>query len=136
MAKIKTIDKAAIVAMRTVIEAALQGVAKEYGLDITVGHGTYGESTGSLKVEMVVPTADGIPADFRKYCSVYGLKPEQFGMVFTYEGKQYKLTGISVGRVYPILTLKLSTNTRVDLRFSDELKAVFTNALTAAKTAA
>jgi hypothetical protein len=136
MKKIQTIDKATLVAMRTVIESALQGVAKEYGLEITVGNGTYGGSTGSLKVEMVVPTADGIPTVFRQHCGFYGLKPEQFGMVFTHEAAQYKLIGISPGRSYPIIALKLSTNKQVGLSMTDELKAVFTNAVSAAKTAA
>jgi hypothetical protein len=135
MKKIQTIDKETLIALRPIIETALQGVAKELGLEITLGNGTYGGSTGSLKIEMVVPTADGIPTEFRQYCGLYGLKPEQFGMVFNYEGKHYKLIGISAGLTYPIETLKLSTNRKVALSMTDELKAVFA-ALPAAAVAA
>jgi hypothetical protein len=108
--KFVKIDKDAIIALRKLVQAHLDPLMKDIGLEINIGPGTYGGSTGSLKLEFTLPAVDGIPIVFRENCECYGLTLEDFGKPFMYKNDQCKIIGLNTGaRAFPIEVQRIST---------------------------
>ena len=85
---------------------ALKQVAETYGLQVSEGRGGYDPTGGTFdkKYTFTIPTEDGIPADFRRLASMFGMKPEDYGRTFTTHQGTYSICGISPrSRKYPIL---------------------------------
>jgi len=98
---------------RTVQEAALaelQKVADKYGLVVQSGGGTFTSTSFRFKVEFAVVDDSGVAQSrdathFERYCTLYGLKPEDLGREFVYRGSKYTIVGLSSrSRKFPILT--------------------------------
>ena len=88
--------------IRADMEAALATVEKKYG--IKIGMAGFKFSPGSFETKMTVVTekaSGGIEsdvdpkwiADFNRYYLSYGLKAEDLGKEFTFQGKKAKLVG-------------------------------------------
>ena len=56
---IETLDRAALKALRSPLQAALDVVAKEHGISIKVGSGSYSFQNASLKLELAVKDNTG-----------------------------------------------------------------------------
>lgn len=92
----------------------LEALGKRLGIKLSVGGGQYGAD--QLTIKVVATPGDPAVADaaakqkFATSCHYYGLKAEDFGAIFTSQGKRYKLTGVSPSRPkYPISGECLST---------------------------
>jgi len=84
------------------VNKALAEVGKELGINIVrKGNGTYDDSTFTFKVECALIGADGgvkskTAEDFKKYATMYGLKPTDFGRTFkTRDGKEFTICGLN-----------------------------------------
>jgi hypothetical protein len=91
-------------ALRNAIVEALEGVAKEHGLTVRVGGGTYSEYTFNPKVEFSCTTEAGAPAGFAYDAELLGLPRDAWGKTFTQRGETYTIVGINLrARKYPVL---------------------------------
>lgn len=86
--------------IRTDAEAALLDVAAKHGVQLTVGSGSFARdgSNASLKLEIAGIADDGQvmtkeATDFKRLASSFGLTPEDLGMTFTFNGKEFRLLG-------------------------------------------
>lgn len=94
------VDRQLLKAARPQIEAALKEVGEKLGITITVGSGNFlpDGSAGMLKLELAEVREDGVSAGeiaFRKVCSLYGLKPEDYGKELKIRNETFKLIGLN-----------------------------------------
>lgn len=85
------------------VNKALSEVGRKLGINIErTGGGRFDNSTFTFKVECALIGADGIvrdkeSEDFKKYASMYGLKPEHFGKTFkTWDGQEFTICGLNM----------------------------------------
>lgn len=94
---------------------ALQAVASEHGLIVSVGSARYSDARVSIKVEFAATVAadgegtPGAPADFARDAAAVGLDDHAFGREFVYGGESYRVTGIKRSRrKYPVTAVRVS----------------------------
>ena len=110
MSNIKAFDRTNLRVLSAEISAALEPVAKKYGLSLAKGNGTFSPTNYRLKVEFNV-VQDGATAamrpevlDFQRSAGFYGLDPSDLGKMVNVYGKMYKIIGLMPNRRrYPIL---------------------------------
>lgn len=82
--------------------AAVEPVAAKYCLGVKPGGGSFDTLTWTEKLTFTVQeTKDGKSAEqaqFEQLCAIYHLRPEHFGMGFTWNGTRYRLTGVQPSR--------------------------------------
>lgn len=91
---------------RKELKESVKELEEKYGLDINVGSIKYSSSGFTANLEVAYGSVeDKEEADFKAYCSMYGLEPSDFGRNFTAaNGKTYTISGIrTTRRKYPIL---------------------------------
>lgn len=112
--KITAFDKPSCRVLRIAVEAKLQEVAKEFGIAIKTGHGTFMASNFNFKVEACVVANDGTvlskeAEDFKRYATSYGLEASDLGKEFELRLETYKIKGLSSRSTkFPIFATKLS----------------------------
>lgn len=102
------IDKIDRMALRLVIDTALpalQAALAPFGVTVKPARSKYSNgSTGTLQFELVAAGADPERENFEKFAMFVGLKPEDYGRLFTVNGERYKLIGIEPNRPkYPFV---------------------------------
>jgi len=105
MNPIKVMDRNTVSTISDCSQSALEKVAEKHGLILKKERGTFDPSAGTftMKFTFVCETEDGIPADFARNASRYGLTAEDFGREFTTYNGTYQITGINTRRhKYPI----------------------------------
>ena len=95
MAKITKMTRADVRTISEAAKLALQGVADQFGLTLTVPGGRFSDEAFDGRYSMALQGEDGVPADFTRNCGRFGLKPEHFGATFTSNGKTFKISGIN-----------------------------------------
>jgi hypothetical protein len=118
--KITEFDSRNVDTIRTAIDAAIQTVAKEYGIQLTAGNLTYSPNNCTVKVECSVIGAEGEAhtresEDFKRYCHRYELQEEDLNKVFvdTVNGLRYKIIGCKPRSTkYPIIVRTMDTGAR------------------------
>jgi hypothetical protein len=112
MAIVTSIGRHNITDIRTQVQAALDNVGRELGLNIKLGGIRFEQYGFTFKGEsrVVDPAVAGNPEavarlDWNRRCAVYGLRPEHFGHgVRLYDGRDYQLVGFKAGKTkYPII---------------------------------
>ena len=81
---------------RKEVEQTLEGIAKKYNANIKAGKIKYDTNSFNLDLQVTKKDIDGKSfeqVEFEKYCSWYGLKPEDYKKQFTMNGKKFALTG-------------------------------------------
>ncbi len=86
---------------------ALEPFAKEFGITIRPSGGTIGSIESTLKFQVKVADPDiqknAAKKLFDTYCSMYGLRPQDWGTTIRENTKVLTLVGIEVRRVkYPL----------------------------------
>lgn len=122
--KITKIDRAALGPLAAAIRKALEPVAAEYGLTLTMRGGSFSATNYQPKMEFAVVSADGVVLsreanDFKMMAAFYGLSPEHLGAQFSFDGNTYKITGLaSRSNKRPILAEDVAT--KRTYKFSDK----------------
>ena len=107
------IDKETLRNFRNDFAEAVKDLEQQYGIVITLGRITFDATSFSGKLEAKEgESKDQVNEDiFNKECKKYGLDPEDYDRRFTYQGKEYTITGIySRSNKYPICCLCLTDN--------------------------
>ena len=116
---ISKLDKQALIALRDPINAELAALGERLGVTFRVGNGSYGDGAeASFKLEIRVndpATAEAAArAIWNRNCGLIdyergGLRPEDFGTAFPFNGGVYRTTGIAVkgrgSQKFPILAV-------------------------------
>jgi len=111
--KITQFNRTACRMLGDAIEQALQEVAEEYGVSIKRKGGSFMPSNYTIKLEASVVTNDGIVLsreveNFKNYCHDYNLEQGDLYRVFTVNGANYRLKGLSTrSGKFPILAVSL-----------------------------
>ena len=85
---------------------AMKALEQKYGLIIELKtiHFGYDSFDGKLEAKEGASKEDVSKREFEKNCSAVGLLPEDYGQIFTQQGKLYKIIGIDLAkRKYPII---------------------------------
>ncbi len=94
------------------IEAALQPLAEELGMQIRARGGSFSETAYMAKIEVAEVAADGVAMTpeheaFIKEAMYYGLSPEDLDSEFKAKGVTYRIVGLSPRkRKYPIVAAR------------------------------
>jgi hypothetical protein len=110
--KIKAFDRVVLRQLREELNAALQGVAKKYGIKVDVANARFREQFCNFKLELAITNGKGAPAsreaeDFKSYAALYGLKPSQLGKTIRYRGNSYTITGLATrSHLFPLLATR------------------------------
>ncbi|WP_300500038.1 hypothetical protein [Marinobacter sp.] len=100
MTQVTTINRATLSKIiRPALDAKLAELSKELGIQITSGRGTYGDTTGSFKVELATITEDGQVMTpereaFLQLHNIYGLPKEALDAEVEIGGHKVKIAGI------------------------------------------
>lgn len=109
--KIEKMDRKALSVINDKAMEALKVIAEELGLEVKAGQGVFCslDNTYDAKIIFSVPTADGVPSEFRRMCKLYSLKVEDYGREFKGVDGTYKIVGIKTrNRKMPIIAQKVS----------------------------
>lgn len=97
-------NKADIARLGAAVKAALDAVATEHGITVTVNGGTYDPRVGTFKPRIEFAANDSAEKEWAAYAAMYGLTAEDFGRTFTSRGRTFTLSGINTrARTAPIL---------------------------------
>jgi len=122
---IKAFDKQNLQQLRADMDAAIQQVAQKHGITIRLKNISYLPERATSKLEFIAtgeaasaanPQAaqEAIyAADFKRYCSSFGLKPEQHGATFKHGRDTYKLVGLKPRAPKNPILAKSFTNGRI-----------------------
>lgn len=108
------IDVTMLKHVRPEIDKALADLGKRFGIVFHAAHGTYTQDgqTASFKLELTVPTADGVTkastirarADWDRYAQAYGLQFAWLGREVPTKNGPAKIIGLLIGRPkFPVL---------------------------------
>ena len=104
----KEINRDNIRVLRPPLNVALQDVARDYGLSVSVGNATFTPTNVRFKIEFTVLGETGQPIDqtvenFKMHAHIYGLSPDDLGKTFYCDGKPFTICGLKTrGWKYPI----------------------------------
>jgi hypothetical protein len=123
MGKVEKFDKTNVKTILQKCEDALQPIADEFGLDLQRKSCRYRdmEMPVAFLLQATVVDDDGKVLDkqaqeFKKYASLYGLKPEHLGKTVLSMGKVMTVVGLNTrNRKFPILCLEPKTSKRFKL---------------------
>ncbi|WP_166256336.1 hypothetical protein [Marinobacter salicampi] len=100
MPKVTIINRSTLTkTIRPALDAKLAELSEELGIQITSGRGTYGDTTGSFKVELATITEDGQVMTpereaFLRFHELYDLPKEALDAVVEIGGHKVKIAGI------------------------------------------
>ena len=109
--KITNMDRSACRTVQEAAEAALKQVAEQFGMTLKTSGGKFDNASFTPKFTFVCIAADGIPADFTRWCNLFGMTAADFGKSFRrVNGDVVKITGIApTRRRFPIMVEVLRT---------------------------
>jgi hypothetical protein len=90
-----TIDRMACRKIAARAQEALEAVAAEFGLTVTVGGGSYDPTTNSFRPKVEFAAADAAQREFEQYATLYDLSPDDFGRTFTSQGRTFTVAGVA-----------------------------------------
>lgn len=106
---INQLDKESLTHIRDQINTALELVAEDLGIDISLGSCRYTTKNATLKLEIATLGDDGAiqnkeAEDFKIFAPRYGLSASDLGKTFESSGTTYEVCGLKPrSRKYPIL---------------------------------
>jgi hypothetical protein len=95
--KIEQFDKKSLAYFKKKIEQATQSVCEEFGVAIEFGNSRYTQSVATSKITFKVlgggTVDDFAKKEFGNKARSFGVHESEYGKLFTYRNKQYKLVG-------------------------------------------
>lgn len=114
--QIKVIDKASLKnVIRPAVDKALDQLSKELGIAIKTGSGSFGGSTGSLKLEIRVPDENGKLLTkerqaYADYCALYELPADGLDQTIELGSKVFTVEGLNTNAPKnPVLITEVAT---------------------------
>jgi hypothetical protein len=108
------IDRQTLENFRQDFNEAMKDLEQKYGFVIELGRITYTPTsfTGKLEVHEGESKDDVNEQEFKKYCYMFGLDEQDYDRRFTFQGKDYIVTGIRPSkRKYPICCQEVQSGT-------------------------
>ncbi len=92
---IKQFDKSNLKVVRGLINAVLTDALAEHGLSVNIGNISYSDNDFHCKLNVSCGSnEDAAKREFEKNAFSVGLKPDDYGRDFSFNGKMFKLIGI------------------------------------------
>lgn len=93
--------------LRDEITEALKPLAEKHGISFDMGSISFSSDSFSVSLKGKTLDESGVPVvdttTFTRYCSLFGLKPEDLGRKFVSRGHTFEITGLNPNRPrYPI----------------------------------
>jgi hypothetical protein len=120
-------DKMTCKVLSAEIVAALEAVARKHGLTVQPGGGTIGIGGIDFTAKAIFKVTDtqsvqaAEKAEFAKYCGLYDLKPEAYGVEFDVKGVTYAVIGFANSAKWPVKARRLTDGNTV--QFTDRVLA-------------
>lgn len=111
------IDRTNLTRIRSSIQQALEAVADEYDVKISVGNASFTGNNASIKVDVATIAENGEvntkeATDFKVCARRYGMAASDLGRTFHYDGHLFTLSGCKPrAKKYPILAKRLDGKT-------------------------
>lgn len=105
------IDKQMLHDFRKDFQDAIKTLEQKYGLVIELGRINFTATSFEAKFDAKEGDSkeDINEKEFKQYCKMYGLSPEDYDRRFTYKGEDYIIVGIRPSkRKYPIACTRVS----------------------------
>ena len=106
------IDKQVLENFREDFKKAMEDLEQKYGLVIELGSIRYSATSfeGKISCKEGESKDEVNEQEFKRYCRMYGLDEDDYDRRFTFQGKQYIITGIRPSkRKYPICCQEVTT---------------------------
>lgn len=103
--KISKFDKTNLKEVRDLINDALQAVLTKHGLTANIGSISYSDADFTCKLTVSCGSSDDAERrEFEKYAPLFNLKANEYGSIFTVDGKSYELVALKPrSSKYPII---------------------------------
>ena len=108
------IDKQTLDNFRKDFTDVVKILEQKYGLIIELGNIRYSPASfeGKITCKEGASKDDINEQEFKKYCRMYGLDPDDYDRRFTFQGKDYIVVGIRPSkRKYPICCQEVNSGT-------------------------
>lgn len=92
---ISAIDRAALRTISEEINEAIQAIAKRHGLEMKTAGGSYGGTSGVVKVEVTIPGRGKEVVEFERYGAQFGVQPSDLGRTILVQGQPFELAGLN-----------------------------------------
>jgi len=94
-------DREKAKAIRESLDKVLADVAKEHGVEIVVGRGTFGPFNATFKLEVAEKDTKGTALtreaqEFQMFAERFGFHKNDLGAKFSVSGRSYTLMGLSI----------------------------------------
>lgn len=100
-------------AITDAIDAALKPVAQKFNLDMLVKGGTFDANGGTFKPRLEFREKDSDERTFKRYATILGLSPDDFGRTFSHGAHTYRIIGLRVtGSRKPLLTERVGSTSQ------------------------
>jgi hypothetical protein len=110
--KVVTFTRPECQRVRAEVQAVLEKLGEQLGLDVSLGNGRFNEEAFSMKLEFTAPDKDGNrqsrnEQEFKMYAKSFGLEPDDFGKTFVDRNHSFVITGIKPRSYkFPILVTR------------------------------
>jgi len=94
---------------------AIKAIGEKHGCTLSIGRGTYDDSTAKLAIHIALPDADGNARTkdaiaFERDAFVFGFEPSDLGREFAINGSHYAIAGLKPRSPrFPIIARDVST---------------------------
>lgn len=119
--KVERFDRPTVHLISEQIDAAIQEMAQRLGVAVSVKGARYRPSNMTVRVELSLLDAKGQARSpeveaWQRVATMRGLKVEMLGQAFSFNGKEYRLTGWSSGSSkYPVLADRVTDGRKFKL---------------------
>ena len=127
--KITEFNKSSCRILGHAIEQALQKVGEEFGLQLKYKGGSFAANNCTLKIEALIISNGTVITreadDFKRYCGLYNLLPEDLGKIITNDGTSFRITGLAMkSHKWPILAVNCHTGKTYKLKEASVQRAL------------
>lgn len=128
--KIKKFDKPTLTLLRPKIQEALDQIAKEYDISLSLAGITFDNNTATLKVKAAVKNMNGefvseYAQPFKELASLYGLKADDLGKKVIIRNVEYTIVGLAPrSKKYPLLCKQKSNGKTYKFTTVDVVEAL------------
>ena len=101
---IENFDKPTLKTVREAIEASLDGLQEELGIQLKIGNISYGANKFTTKLTGSLFSHDPLAEEWEKYASMFDLDVTWIGKQFPSNGKTFTIVGLDTKkRKYPVI---------------------------------